>query len=188
MTELDALMARMAACRVCEGKIPEPNPVFRLSAAAPLIVIGQAPGTKVHATGIPWNDPSGDRLREWMGVDRGRFYDPSRTALLGMGLCYPGRGSGGDLPPRPECAPLWHPPVWEHLKRVDLVLLVGSYAHWYYLKGTGPVAETVKNWKNYGPRFFPIVHPSPRNRRWLTNNPWFEDEVVPVLRERIQGL
>jgi len=188
MIDLTALMTRMAACRVCEGKIPEPNPVFQLSATARLIVIGQAPGTKVHASGIPWNDLSGDTLRRWMGLDREAFYDRSRVALLGMGLCYPGKGKGGDSPPRPECAPLWHPQVWEQLKRVELVLLVGSYAHKYYLKASGSVTDTVGRWATFGPRFFPVVHPSPRNKRWLKTNPWFEDEVVPALRQRIQEL
>jgi len=149
MIDLTALMTRMAACRVCEGKIPEPNPVFQLSATARLIVIGQAPGTKVHASGIPWNDLSGDTLRRWMGLDREAFYDRSR---------------------------------------VELVLLVGSYAHKYYLKASGSVTDTVGRWATFGPRFFPVVHPSPRNKRWLKTNPWFEDEVVPALRQRIQEL
>ena len=186
---LQALMEQMASCRVCEGRIPEPRPVFRLSAPARILIVGQAPGTRVHATGIPWNDPSGDRLRAWMGLTRDEFYDASRIAILPMGLCYPGKGPSGDLPPRPECAPLWHPPAVEKLGQVELILLVGSYAHEFYLKKprVKSVTETVRGWKTAGPRYFPIVHPSPRNRRWLTLNPWFEDEVVPALRARVQS-
>jgi uracil-DNA glycosylase len=186
---LGVLMDRMAACRVCETKIPQPRPVFRLSSTAKILVVGQAPGRKVHETGIPWNDASGDRLRDWMGLSRDEFYDLSRIAILPMGLCYPGKGDGGDLPPRPECAPLWHPPVLERLPRIELIVLIGAYAHRYYLPGNAgaSVTDTVKAWRSYGPRFLPLVHPSPRNRRWLTLNPWFEAEVVPELRKRIQS-
>lgn len=184
---LDELMGKMAACRVCEGKLPEPRPVFRLSASARILVVGQAPGRKVHESGVPWNDPSGDRLRDWMGLGRDAFYDGARIAIPPMGLCYPGSEKGSDLPPRPECGPLWHPPVLERLPRLELVLLVGVYAHRFYLreKARASVTETVAAWREYGPRFVPLVHPSPRNRGWLKTNPWFEAEVVPALRERV---
>ena len=190
MEPWETLLARMAACRVCEGKIPEPRPVFRLSPTARILVVGQAPGRKVHATGIPWNDPSGDRLRGWMGLTRDEFYDASKVGLLGMALCYPGHGPHGDLPPRPECAPLWHPAVLERLPRLELVLLVGLYAHRRYLgdRALPKVTDTVAAWRSYGPRYLPTVHPSPRNKRWFKVNPWFEDEVVPVIRQRVAAL
>lgn len=183
----DELLAQMAACRVCEGKIPEPRPVFRLSPTASILVVGQAPGRRVHETGVPWNDPSGDRLRDWMGLDRDAFYDQGRIAILPMGLCYPGTVKGSDLPPRPECGPLWHPRVIERLTSVGLVLLIGAYAQRFYLgdRAKASVTATVAAWRDYGPRFVPLVHPSPRNRGWLAKNPWFEAEVVADLRRRV---
>lgn len=186
----DELLSLMAACRVCEGKIPEPRPVFRLSTTASILVVGQAPGRRVHETGIPWNDPSGDRLRDWMGLDRDAFYDRDRIAILPMGLCYPGTEKGSDLPPRPECGPLWHPRVIERLTAVKLVLLVGAYAQRFYLgdRTQGSVTATVAAWRDYGPRFVPLVHPSPRNRGWLSRNPWFEAEVVTEVRRRVAEL
>lgn len=190
MESWETLLSRMAACRVCEGGIPEPRPVFRLSPTARILVVGQAPGRKVHATGIPWNDPSGDRLRDWMGLTRDEFYDVSKIAILPMGLCYPGHGPGGDLPPRPECAPLWHPLIWNHLTNIALVLLIGVYAHRYYLgdAAKAKVTDTVAAWASYGPRYLPTVHPSPRNKRWFKVNPWFEQDVVPVVRQRVAEL
>ena len=180
----ETLVARIAACRVCEGKIPEPRPVFRLSRTARILVIGQAPGRRVHETGIPWNDPSGDRLRDWMDLDRDQFYDVSRIAILPMGLCFPGTAKGSDLPPRPECAPLWHPPVLEHLKNLELILLVGVYAHRFYGHPAATVADTVRRGEA-DRRLIPLVHPSPRNRGWLKNNPWFDEEIVPALKQRV---
>jgi uracil-DNA glycosylase len=190
MESWEQLEARLAACRVCEGKIPEPRPIFRLSPTARILIVGQAPGRKVHATGIPWNDPSGDRLRGWMGVDHDQFYDVSSIAILPMGMCYPGHGPGGDLPPRPECAPLWHPSVLERLPGIELILLVGVYAQRYYLgdRARPKVTETVAAWASYGPKFLPLVHPSPRNKRWFKVNPWFETEVVPALQKRVADL
>ena len=187
------LLARIRACRHCEQSLPlGPNPVLRASATARLLIVGQAPGTRVHASGIPWNDPSGDRLRQWLELDRERFYDEARIAIVPMGFCYPGRGRSGDLPPPPACAPLWHDQLARRMPALRLVLLVGSYAQQYYLPQTpAPVIarETlgarVQRWREFGPRYFPLPHPSPRNTLWLRRNPWFEAEVVPALRERV---
>jgi uracil-DNA glycosylase len=188
---LDRLLAEARACRLCEAELPlGPRPVLRASAAARLLVVGQAPGTRVHETGIPWNDPSGDRLREWLDVDRDTFYDESRVAIIPAGLCYPGRRGAGDAPPRPECAPRWHPPLLAALPRVELVLLVGRYAQAFYLgsRRKATLAATVRAHADYEPRFLPLPHPSPRNRLWLRRNAWFEAEVVPHLRRRVAPL
>jgi uracil-DNA glycosylase len=154
------------------------------------MVIGQAPGTKVHASGIPWDDQSGKELRRWLGVTDEVFYDARNFGIVPMGLCYPGRGKGGDLPPRKECAPLWHERLLASMPNVELVLLIGSYAQSYYL---GPdrkknLTETVMNFEEYLPRYFPLVHPSQRNKIWQKRNPWFEDAVVPELRRKVKGL
>ncbi len=184
------LLARVRDCRQCEADLPlGPNPVLRAGATAQLLIIGQAPGTKVHASGIPWNDPSGERLRRWLDMDNDTFYDESRVAIVPMGFCYPGKGKSGDLPPSPECAPMWHEPVLELMPKIGLTLLVGRYAQDYYL---GPSRDTlaarVQAWEEHGPRFFPLPHPSPRNTLWLKRNPWFEGDVVPALRERVKAL
>ncbi|HEY4135551.1 MAG TPA: uracil-DNA glycosylase family protein [Alphaproteobacteria bacterium] len=195
--KLAALLKEVRACRLCEAHLPlGPLPVVRAAVTARLLIVGQAPGTKVHATGVPWNDPSGDRLRDWLGLDRDAFYDESGIAIVPAGLCYPGRtpkkgkSGGGDAPPRPECAPKWHPPLRALMPHVGLTLLVGSYAQAYYL---GPrrgktLAETVERWRDYLPDFLPMPHPSPRNRLWLRKHPWFEAEVVPALRSRVKKL
>jgi len=158
-----------------------------MQAAAKILIIGQAPGTKVHASGVPWDDPSGDRLREWMAVDSDVFYDDSRIAIMPMGFCYPGRlARGGDAPPRPECAPAWHERLRAALPAVELTLLVGSYAQNSYLAARRhkTMTETVRHWKDYLPEFIPTPHPSWRTTFWLKKNPWFEDEVLPELRQR----
>lgn len=188
--ELVDLLAEIRACRHCEDHLPlGPNPVVRASESARMVIVGQAPGTRVHATGIPWNDPSGDRLRDWLAMDREAFYDEARLAIVPMGLCYPGRGKFGDLPPRPECAPLWHERLFEQMPHIELVLLVGSYAQNHYLgRSRDTLAQRVQDWQSVGPRFFPLPHPSPRNTLWLRRNPWFEAEVVPALRERVECL
>lgn len=192
-TDLEALLAEVRACRHCEAHLPlGPRPVLRARAGARLLVVGQAPGTKVHATGIPWNDPSGDRLRAWMGIDRETFYDESRIAIVPMGLCYPGRdAAGGDNPPRPECGPLWHPRVVPALGDLALTLLIGRYAHAYYLregrKG-GSVTDTVARWRECLPRFLPLPHPSWRTTAWQRRNPWFDAELLPALRGRVEDL
>lgn len=187
ITALEALLAEVRACRVCEAHLPlGPNPVVRASKTAKILIVGQAPGTRVHETGIPWNDPSGDRLRQWMGVERECFYDESQVAIIPMGFCYPGRGKSGDLPPRKECAPLWHERLLQHLPNVELTLLVGNYAQAHYLSSPHRnLTERVRDWQHFVPAYLPLVHPSPRNRRWLQTNPWFDEEVVPYLQARV---
>ena len=163
--------------------------MVRASTTARVLIIGQAPGTRVHATGIPWNDPSGDRLRDWLALDRDQFYDESRVAIVPMGFCYPGKGKSGDLPPRPECAQLWHESLLERMPQVELVLLVGSYAQSHYLGNSREtLTERVRRWREFGPRYIPTPHPSPRNTLWLRRNPWFETEVVPEIRRKVASL
>jgi uracil-DNA glycosylase len=175
-------------CTVCERHLPlGPRPVFLVGATARLLIVGQAPGRRVHDTGIPWNDPSGDNLRAWLGMDRAAFYDTSRIAIVPTGLCYPGSGAGGDLPPRPECAPLWQPRFRAALPRLQLTLLVGQYAQSYYLKNLRKenLTETVRCFREYLPEYFPLPHPSPRNKLWMKRNPWFTKVVIPALRRRV---
>jgi uracil-DNA glycosylase len=189
---LSALLREIRGCRVCAAHLPlGPRPVLRAKASARLLVIGQAPGTKAHDSGIPWNDRSGDRLRDWLCLDRGTFYDESRIAIMPMGFCYPGVDAhGGDRPPRRECAPLWHAPILASLPRIELTLLVGGYAQARYLKRRRPatMTETVQAWRDHAPRIIPLPHPSWRNAAWLKRNPWFESELLPVLRMRIRGV
>jgi uracil-DNA glycosylase len=188
---LEDLQAEIAACRVCAAALPAGcRPVVRLSATAPILVIGQAPGTRVHATGTPWNDASGIRLRDWMGVPPELFYDASRIAIMPMGFCYPGTGTSGDLPPRPECAPLWHERVLALLPARRLTLLVGSYAQKRYLPAARRrnVTEIVRDYAAFGPDFFPLPHPSWRSTGWMRRNPWFTAEVLPVLKARVAGV
>ncbi len=187
-SELDQLLAQIRACRLCEASLPlEPKPVLRASATATLLVVGQAPGTLVHGSGIPWNDASGMRLRDWLRIDRDSFYDESRVAIVPMGFCYPGRGASGDLPPRPECSQTWHPRLLPMLGEVRLILAIGQYAQQYFLgaQRKKTLTDTVRAWQEYAPRYFPLPHPSPRNIAWFQHNPWFEREVLPALRERV---
>jgi uracil-DNA glycosylase len=189
--ELDLLLREVRACRLCEQYLPlGPRPVLRADARARILIVGQAPGTRVHATGIPWNDPSGDRLRHWLEVGRETFYDERRIAIIPAGLCYPGRGRSGDLPPRPECAPHWHPRLRALLPDVELTLLVGQYAQAFYLgtRRKASLTATVHAWRDYLPEYLPTPHPSPRNTRWLQVNPWFERDVLPHLRARVHQL
>ncbi|MGQ0503083.1 MAG: uracil-DNA glycosylase family protein [Panacagrimonas sp.] len=189
--KLDRLVAEIRACTVCSRELPlGPRPVVRLGEAAQLLVIGQAPGTRVHATGIPWNDASGERLRQWLELDQEAFYDTARIAIMPMGFCYPGRGRGGDLPPRPECAGLWHDRIRAALPQVRLTLLIGRYAQAHYLGVRRQTLEhTVRNFHQHLARgYFPLPHPSPRNTLWLKRRPWFEAEVLPVLRAQLRGL
>lgn len=189
---LDALLDEVRQCRVCAADLPlGPRPVLRASPSARLLIIGQAPGTKVHESGVPWHDPSGDRLRDWMAMDRDVFYDEARVAIIPMGFCYPGRDkNGGDKPPRPECAPLWHARLLATLPALELTLLVGAYAQRHYLRQRAgrTVTATVAAWRYCLPRYFPLPHPSWRTRAWARRNPWFEMEVVPELRRRVEGL
>ncbi|MFN3543827.1 MAG: uracil-DNA glycosylase family protein [Thiobacillus sp.] len=185
------LLARVRACTVCAPYLPNPpKPILRASPSARLLIVGQAPGRRVHETGIPWNDPSGDQLREWLQMSREAFYDESRVAIVPTGLCYPGTVKGSDLPPRPECAPLWHPPLRAAMPRIRLTLLIGAYAQAYYLgKRRGrTLADTVAAWREFAPDSLPLPHPSPRNRAWFKRHPWFEAEVVPMLRERVGAI
>ena len=190
--DLTALIGRARACRVCAAHLPlGPRPVLRAAESAGLLIVGQAPGTKVHETGVPWNDASGERLRQWLALERAVFYDQTRIAILPMGFCYPGRDKhGGDNPPRPECAPLWHPPLTAKLPNIALILLIGLYAQRFYLGKArkGSLTETVKAWRDYGPAHLPLPHPSWRNTAWLRKNPWFEQELVPALRTRVAAL
>ncbi len=174
------------ACQVCAATLPlGPRPVLRVSPTARLLIIGQAPGTRVHATGIPWDDPSGDRLRGWLEMSREEFYDQRRIAIVPMGLCYPGRlPNGGDAPPRPECAPLWHARLIGKMPRIRLTLLVGGYAQVYVL-GRGAMTERVRDFRTHLPRHFPLPHPSWRTSGWERRNPWFVIEALPSLRQAV---
>jgi uracil-DNA glycosylase len=190
--EFDRLMAEVRACSVCAAELPlGPRPVLRGLPSARLLITSQAPGTKVHETGLSFNDRSGDRLRQWLGIDRDTFYDERRIAILPMGLCYPGRyPQGGDLPPRRECAPLWHARLHAAWPRIELTLLVGSYAIDYYLREgkRASMTETVRAWRDHLPGFLPLPHPSWRTAAWEKKNPWFEAEVLPELRRLVQRL
>ena len=188
---LDQLLARVRDCSVCAAHLPlGPRPVLQASATAKLMIVGQAPGTRVHETGIPFNDPSGDNLRAWLGIGPEVFYDAARIAIVPAGFCYPGKGKSGDAPPRPECAPLWHDDLRALMPGIELTLLLGAYAQAYYLgdRREKTLAATVKNWRVFGPEFLPTPHPSPRNRLWLRRNPWFEGDVVPELRAWVHRL
>ena len=188
--DYDSLMtkelAAARACRVCEAYLPlGPRPIVQASAAARLLIIGQAPGSRVHATGIPWDDPSGERLCDWMGITSDVLHDAQRVAIVPMGLCYPGKQPrGGDAPPRPECAPLWHPRLLPLMPRIGLTLLVGSYALTAAL-GRGPMTPMVANWRALLPGRVPLPHPSWRSLLWERKHPWFRDELVPELRRRV---
>ncbi|MCE3602585.1 uracil-DNA glycosylase family protein [Massilia sp. P8910] len=185
---LDSLLADVRACRACEAHLPKgPRPIVQVGEGARVLIVGQAPGARVHASGIPWDDASGTRLREWLGVDANAFYDPARFAIIPMGYCYPGRGNGGDLPPRTECADLWLDQLLANLPDIELTLLIGAYAQRHFLgaRRKASLTATVQAWRDVAPRYFPLPHPSPRNTPWLQRHPWFEQELVPVLRARI---
>jgi len=192
---LETLLTDIRSCKACCEDLPlEPRPILSVSSSAKLLIVGQAPGIRVHETGIAWNDASGERLRQWMGIDNSLFYDVSQVAILPMGFCYPGKAKSGDLPPRPLCAKLWRKKLHQHLPEVRLTLLIGQYAQRYYLmdKATNvanehfvSVTQTVADWQQYLPSFLPLPHPSPRNNIWLRKNPWFEDDVLPVLRRQV---
>lgn len=188
MTDLAALLADIRACRVCESALGfAPRPIVQAGAGARVLIIGQAPGSKVHASGIPWDDDSGDRLRGWLGLDRVTFYDPEAVALVPMGLCYPGKGKGGDLPPRRECAPLWHAALLGKMANLKLTLLVGQYAQARYLshKFRLSMTEAVHRHAEMPDGLFPLPHPAWRSRLWMAKHPWFEAVVLPALRARM---
>ncbi len=187
MNSLDSLLVKVRGCEICSSDLPlGPRPIVQISQTARILVAGQAPGRKVHDSGVPWDDPSGIRLREWMGIGTELFYDPAQVALVPMGLCYPGAGSSGDLPPRRECAPAWRAPLLKELHDLELTLVIGRYAQEYHLReGASSVTETVKKWRDSWPNIIPLPHPSPRNNIWLKRNPWFAEELLPALQQRV---
>jgi uracil-DNA glycosylase len=188
---LEELLVAVRACRACEAYLPlGPRPVLSANESARILIVGQAPGVRVHETGIPWSDPSGVRLRAWMGVDMTAFYDASRIAIIPMGYCYPGRGAGGDMPPRRECAALWLDQLLARLPRIELTLLIGQHAQRHFLGSRRKLSltETTRAWREYAPGYIPLPHPSPRNQPWFKRHPWFERQLVPMLRARIEAL
>ena len=185
------LLKEIKQCTICKAHLPlGPRPVVTAHPNSKIVIIGQAPGTKVHESGIPWDDQSGKKLREWLGVTNEQFYNTENFAIIPMGFCYPGKAKTGDLPPRPECAPEWHEKLLTKMKNVKLIILIGTYAQTYYLKDKMKrnLTETVGEYKSYLPQFFPIPHPSPTNRFWRAKNPWFEELVVPELRKKVREL
>lgn len=186
MSRLPELLREVRACRICADHLPlGPRPVVQAGSSARLLIVGQAPGLRVHQTGIPFNDPSGDRLRDWLGMSRDEFYDAAKVAILPMGFCYPGRGRSGDNPPRAECAPAWRQQLLDQLPNIELTLLVGRYAQEWHLGKGATLTDRVKHWQSYGPKVIPLPHPSPRNNLWLRSNPWFEQDLLPELKARI---
>lgn len=186
---MKTLLSKIQKCEVCKDSLPlGPRPIVQLSFNSKIIIIGQAPGRLVHETGIPWIDASGRKLREWMDIDEATFYDPLVFSIMPMGFCYPGKGISGDLPPRLECAPLWHSKILKNYRNKPLILLIGQYAQRNYLKNErkNSLTETVKNFKEYLPEYFPLPHPSPRNQNWVKVNPWFMEEVIPELQKKIR--
>lgn len=185
------LLASVRACRACAAHLPlGPRPVLRAGTTARILIVSQAPGARVHATGVPWDDPSGARLRAWLALDASAFYDESLIAIIPMGYCYPGRGKSGDLPPRRECAQLWLDALLARLPNVESTLLIGHYAQRHFLgnRRKPTLTDTVRAWREYAPRYLPLPHPSPRNTPWFVRHPWFEQELLPELRARIASI
>lgn len=188
---LAGLLTEVRQCRACEQHLPfGPRPVLQVDDGARILIVGQAPGTRVHASGIPWDDPSGERLRAWMGIDAAKFYNASEIAIIPMGYCYPGRGNGGDLPPRRECASLWLDHLLAKLPQIEMTLLVGLHAQRHFLRQRRKLSltATVKAWREFAPEYLPLPHPSARNTPWFQRNPWFEHELLPGLRERVKSI
>ncbi|MBS1513153.1 MAG: uracil-DNA glycosylase family protein [Bacteroidetes bacterium] len=186
---MKTLLSDIKSCRVCENFLT-PNPIVSFSRSSKIIIIGQAPGRIVHETGIPWNDKSGDNLRSWLGVNKDSFYNNEIFGLIPMGFCYPGKSNSGDLPPRPECAPLWHHKMISQTKSVQLMVLIGQYAQSYYLKNKvkETLTDTIKNFNQYLPNYFVLPHPSPRNNIWMAKNKWFERDVLPSLKNKVAAI
>lgn len=185
------LIIEIKRCTVCLPHLENGvNPVLSASPKSRIAIIGQAPGRIVHESGVPWDDKSGERLRQWLGVNETQFYDHKLFAIIPMGFCYPGKGKSGDLPPRKECAPLWHESLFQKMKKLELILLIGQYAQQYYLgeEKKKTLTETVKNFESYLPKYLPLPHPSPRNNIWLKKNPWFQEKVIPHLQIQVKKL
>jgi len=190
MSSLAALLSEVRACSLCAEHLPlGPRPVVQVHSSARVLIAAQAPGRKVHSSGLPFDDASGDRLRDWLGLTRDLFYDARQVAIVPMGFCFPGTGPSGDLPPRPECAPAWRAALLSRLKKLQLTLVIGRYAQAYHLpNGGASLTETVRAWRDHWPLVVPLPHPSPRNNLWLKRNPWFEEEMLPALRQRVSQL
>jgi len=191
MSDLESLLARIRSCQLCAASLPnKPNPVLRAHKNARLLIVGQAPGIRVHTTGIPWNDPSGDRLREWLAIDHDTFYNEKKIAIIPIAYCYPGTGSMGDLPPSKICSEHWLASLLKQLPNIQLSLLVGQYAQAYYLQcqRQATLTQTVQHFQDYLPKYLPLPHPSPRNNRWFKKNPWFQKSVVPIARQYCHAL
>lgn len=190
MNSFEELLRQVRNCTICASELPlGPKPVLQVSPQARILIVGQAPGRRAHESGLPFDDASGDRLREWLGISRAQFYDPAQVAVLPMGFCFPGSGKSGDLPPRPECAPAWRDKLMAHLPDIQLTLLLGQYAQQYHFgRDKRTLTERVKNWQVTWPQIVALPHPSPRNNLWLKRNPWFETELLPELRNRVATL
>lgn len=187
--DFERLMERVRGCSLCAGLPLGPAPLLQASASSRILIAGQAPGRKTHARGIPFDDASGERLRDWLGVTREQFYDPELFAILPMGFCYPGTGASGDLPPRPECAATWRAPLLAGLPRLELEILIGGYAiDWHLGRSRQTLTERVRDWRAHWPQRIALPHPSPRNNIWLKRNPWFEADIVPILRKRVAAI
>lgn len=190
MQKIFRLRQEIQQCEICAASLPlGPRPIVQFSTQAKILIVGQAPGTAVHKSGIPWNDPSGERLRDWLNIDKTIFYNEQLIAIVPMGFCYPGKGTSGDLPPRPECAAQWHSQILQQLPNIQLTLLIGQYAQKYYLPNKPKtLTDTVKNYAEYLPTYMPLPHPSPRNNIWLKKNPWFSNTLLPELKSHIASI
>lgn len=188
--QLETLLTEVRACTICTGLPLGPKPLLQADSAAQILLVGQAPGSKTHEKGRPFDDVSGKRLRDWLGVTEEQFYDPRLFAIIPMGFCFPGTGKGGDMPPRPECAPAWRQPLLDALPNIRLTLVLGQYAMNWHLgeRRSRTLTDTVKRWREFWPELLPLPHPSPRNIRWFKANPWFETDVIPVLQDRVREL